>query len=488
MSTILRVWGIRLPTQTHTMLQWLISLFIGLQAVLFVLFVAYPELFVPFIISLLLLILFLCLLFHNPLYGFLFIVVAMIVTNHYFPFAAVLVFRERMMLISLLLLFLALSGVVGKNMLKKGTFSRPLVAVLIILFLSALYGLLRGHSRFIVAQEFEMYVYLLAYFAVVSVVDTLDDVKLIVKTILVATLIMACLAIITFFYLLQFEQVLFYKGPLGHIVYSKPAMIPRVISNAEMFFPIAVNLILGLLLFTKMSKPIKYLLVSAFVVLLFAIFISLTRGMWISTLVSLFILIGYYVYRKGRRAFPALIRVSVVAVLLFTAFIYFFTDQPMLQQIMGFGTTRISSIFQATADISLINRYQEIVQVIQSVRSHPFLGLGLGAILSWRDMLFPWIIHSTFYIHNSYFWMLLKMGIIGFGAISIVLFLFFKKAINLLRRLDSSYQRAVVLGLVTGLVSVLIFSITSPFINLGAGNFYFATAIGIISVIEKHNR
>jgi|GEM_PF-4491281 len=488
MSAILKVWGIRLSDQMHTKLQWLVLFFIGFQGALFALFIVYPELFIPFTVLLLLLILFLNLLFHNPLYGFLFVVAAMIVTNHYFPFAAVLVFRERMVLISILLLFLVLSGVVGKSRLRKGTFSGYLIVLLGILFLSALYGLIRGHSRYTVAQEFEMYVYLLAYFMVVSLANTLEDVTLVIKTILIVTLIMACLAAITFFYLLQFEQVFFYRGPLGHIAYVKPVTIPRVISNAEMFFPIAMNLILSFLLFANMSKHTKYFLVSAFVVLLFAIFISLTRGMWISTLVSSFILIGYYVYQKGRRAFLTLIRVSVVAVLLLIAFLYAFTDQPMLQQIRTLGSARISSIFQATSDISLISRYQEIVQAIRLVRSHPFFGLGLGAIVSWRDMLFPWLIHSTSYIHNSYFWILLKTGIIGFGTTIIVLFLFFKKTISLLRRIGPPYQRAIVVGLATGLVSVLVFSITSPFINLGAGNFHLGMALGIISVIEKLNQ
>jgi O-antigen ligase len=468
-------------------MRWLLLFFIGLQCILFVIYIAYPEYFVLLVVSALSLTIFLTLMFYKPLYSLLFIVIVMVVTNHYFPFAAILVFRERMVPIAILLMFLVLSGIFGKSMLSRGDFGRPIVLLLSILFVSALYGLARGNSRFVVAQEFEMYVYLLVYFLVVSLVTTEKEAYLVVKTMLIATVAMACIAIITFFYILQFENIFFYKGPFGHIVYSMSSMIPRVISNAEMYLPIAVNVIISFLLFARNSKLTKYLLASVLVVLLFAVFISLTRGMWLSTLISSLILIGYYVYQRGRRAFSTLVKATLGAALLFGALIYLFAGQPLLHRIIGFGAVRAASMLQATADISLFNRYQEIIQVWKSLRSQPIFGIGLGGVISWRDMLFPWITHMVFYIHNSYFWMLLKMGVIGFGASLVILYIVFRKAITLLKKLESSHQRVTVVGLITGLVSVLIFSITSPFINLGAGNFYLALTMGLISVVDRLN-
>ncbi|UCF71517.1 MAG: O-antigen ligase family protein [candidate division WOR-3 bacterium] len=488
MSALLKLWGLGSFVPTYSYIKWLLISFICLQGALIAFYILYPASFVPFVISALLLTIFLTLMFHNPLYGLLFIVVTMIVTNHYFPFAAVLVFRERMLLMVILLLFLVTSGAAGSSILKGGDFSRPLLIFLAILFTSAIYGLARGNSQFIVAQEFEMYVYLLAYFMIVSLVNTPEDAKLVVSTIIIATVTMAFIAVVIFFYMLQFKQIFFYKGSLGHVVYVKNAMIPRVISNAEMFLPVTVNLIVSLLLFVRSTRATRYLLTSALIVLLFAVFISLTRGMWLSTLISTTILIGYYLYLRGRRAFLNLARVSFIAVIILIILAYTLASQPIWQRIVDLGAIRATSIFQGTLDISLFNRYQEILQVMKSVRSHPLFGIGLGAIISWRDMLFPWITHAVFYIHNSYFWMLLKMGIIGISAFTVILYFVFRKAITLLRTLESSYQRAIIAGLSTGLVSVLIFSITSPFINLGAGNFYIALTIGLITVVEKLNR
>ena len=485
MSALLKLLGLRSIVQTYSHVRWLLICFMCLQGALIAIYILYPDFFIPLVISVLLLMIFLALMFHNPLYGLLFIVVTMIITNHYFPFAAVLVFRERMLLMVILFLYLVTSGSFGKSILRGGDFSRPLLLFLGILFVSAVYGLLRGNSRFIVAQEFEMYVYLLAYFMIVSLVNTIEDAKLVVSTLVITTVIMAFIAIIIFFYMLQFKQIFFYKGPLGHIVYVKNAMIPRIISNAEMFLPIAVNLIVSFLLFVRSTKATRYLLTSALVVLLFAIFISLTRGMWLSTLISTIILIGYYLYLRGRTAFLTLVRVSFISVIVITILTYTLSSQPIIQRILDFGAIRATSVFQGALDISLFNRYQEILQVMKSVRSQPIFGIGLGAIISWRDMLFPWITHAVFYIHNSYFWLLLKMGLIGIGAFIVILYIVFKKAITVLRTLESPYQRALVAGLATGLVSVLFFSFTSPFINLGTGNFYIAITVGLISVIER---
>lgn len=488
MDAILRIWGIEKSLQNHPWMRWSLLFFIAFQCTLIVVYIAYPEYFAPLIVSALLLTIFFTLMFYKPLYSLLFIVVVMVVTNHYFPFAAILVFRERMVPIAFLLLFLVSSGIFGKSMLCRGDFDRPIVLLLGILFVSALYGLARGHSRFIVAQEFEMYVYLLAYFLVVSLVTTQKDASLVVKTMLIATVAMACIAIITFLYTLQFDNIFFYKGPLGHIVYSKSSTIPRVISNAEMYLPVAVNVIISYLLFARNSQLTKYLLASALIVLLFAVFISLTRGMWLSTLISSLILIGYYVYQQGRSAFLTLAKASAATVLLFGAILYLLPGQPILQRILDFGAVRAASMLQVTADISLFNRYQEIIQVLKSFRSQPIFGIGLGGVISWHDMLFPWITHMVFYIHNSYFWMLLKMGIIGLGAFLVILYIVFRKAIALLKKIESSHQRAIVAGLTTGLVSVLVFSITSPFINLGAGNFYLALTVGLISVVDRMKR
>ena len=59
-------------------------------------------------------------------------------------------------------------------------------------------------------------------------------------------------------------------------------------------------------------------------ILIFAIFISLTRGMWISTTITSLLLDGYFVYKKGKKLFSVGIKVlGVVAALIFFILLVF---------------------------------------------------------------------------------------------------------------------------------------------------------------------
>ncbi len=457
--------------------------FLLFQALFVVLSAYYPKIYL-IALGLMFFLAFIFIVASYMFYAFIILIVVTIISNHYFPFFKINVLRERNILLIIMLLFFIWHSILYNRPLKKGIFSKHIGLIFLVLLIGALYGIIRGNSRYLIALEFEWYFYLVIYFVVVTLIDSYDKIIVVVKTVIVTTVIMAIITLFIFSYILFFQKIIFYKNCLGHIFYLQSG-IPRVISNAEMFFPIVFCTQLSLLLFSPRRGKNFYSSILTLVLLFFAMIVSLTRGMWFATIASSSVVVLLYLYHKGSNTFFSGVK-RVFAGLLFVAVIIFvLMHNPATQNFIIYVSERFSSLLSLSVDLSLFNRYQEFIQVVKALRSNPFIGQGLGSEIYWRDILFSFIVHKTNYVHNSYLWILLKFGFIGFLTLCIVYLSIIRSLFQIIRRIRLVQLKAIATGLSAGLISVFIFSITSPFINIGIGNFYLALVLGIFSLFSE---
>lgn len=92
------------------------------------------------------------------------------------------------------------------------------------------------------------------------------------------------------------------------------------------------------------------------------------------------------------------------------------------------------------------------------------LGLGAGAPYRPLDPRLDWdeFIDGPAYIHNGHFWVLIKAGYIGYGALMVAFLSSIARGLNLWRRLEDPKHQAVCIVFSLGLVGVLLSSIVDP--------------------------
>jgi O-Antigen ligase len=181
---------------------------------------------------------------------------------------------------------------------------------------------------------------------------------------------------------------------------------------------------LNLLLFDpdRRMKPLLWLLTSIF---LLHQLISFARGYWLGLLVAVAYSCVVYArwgagslarwWRVGR-LFASMAALLVVAAPIL-ALIFGWSDLPTL-----LGTRFVSSVGTGPSSETASNlvRLVEYGGALRVIAQAPWFGKGLGYVLHVREPLSS-LITSQWFVHQTYLWAWLKLGILGLGALVLVL-------------------------------------------------------------------
>ncbi len=142
-------------------------------------------------------------------------------------------------------------------------------------------------------------------------------------------------------------------------------------------------------------------------------------------------------------------------------------------------------------DSSTQDRLVETNFAIQSIRSHPLLGVGLGNF--YRPPLpsdpywmpdFPQI-GLRWYIHNAYLWVWIDMGLVGFIPFLWLYAVFIIRGLTRWRKITDPNLRAVVLGSTLGVLGQAISNIVAPNFLQTWVLIIFAVLMGINELIYR---
>jgi O-antigen ligase len=220
-----------------------------------------------------------------------------------------------------------------------------------------------------------------------------------------------------------------------------------------------------------------------------ALFFTFQRGAWVALAGGLVTGIVLMPSAPRRRLLSMAIPLAMVGVALISLTNRFSvggTANPLRS-----GVERVLSLGAYGHDVSNQHRIAEGSAAVQTIRAHPATGIGLGSTITFRNPEFSKESQqyganlSAYYIHNSYLWIPLKLGLIAallfFGAIALCA----RQAFAAYRRARSPRLRRLLLGTLSSLGSVLLLSATGPHLNVDSSVPFAAAMLAFALVIPR---
>ncbi len=206
------------------------------------------------------------------------------------------------------------------------------------------------------------------------------------------------------------RNVLDYRTGLSQADYLWQIATGRVVMNEHVLLMAGlVTLVFLVYARTRLSRGA---LLFVFVVFATGVIIGQSRAVWVSFALGMaiiFLLAG----RKQKLQITAIAMLGISSILVIG---YFFFEDFFTLILAGLVDRLFSLADAATQDVSLVNRFIEMGAAWEHIRQNPVVGHGLGVPYSYYSLVYEATRVST-YVHNAYFGILYRHGLIGFGLI-----------------------------------------------------------------------
>jgi O-antigen ligase len=363
--------------------------------------------------------------------------------------------------LSLLIVFINLLLLL-KNSLEELIINKLFLSILIfiiVVMFSAYTGIKNGFQFQAVFYDFRGFFYYLAFIPAIIILSTknriINFLYFIVFIITLKSIVDIYLSL--FIYEKSFDietrQLLGFARLTGYneIVYS--------LSFISSFF---------LIIFSK-NIYARLLFLFTLTISLISLFLSYTRGSWVATFFTL--LIGLFFFILSEKSKINLKKIiAVITGLLIILFILNLIEIVNLDVILS----RIKTISINRIDISNLGRLVEYASALEAFRANPIFGTGLGFLFVYFSPGIGPV--ESIYCHNSYLYVLSKMGIVGLISFLTILYFAIFPVFKIKNRLfiDRFYSIAFILILL--LISISVKSFTTWHLNTNT----FSPFIGIL--------
>jgi len=224
-------------------------------------------------------------------------------------------------------------------------------------------------------------------------------------------------------------------------------------------------------------------------VVLTGLFFTFSRGAWIALISGGLVIIVLLRPRLRVRVVGWLIPLIVVAAASVTIFNMLSPRQ--VANPLSAGLERLTSAAQYDDDVSGRYRLAEWGTAIEQIKKHPLTGIGLGSSITFANPMFSptsnsyGFIFSTFYIHNSYIWFALKIGLIGACLFFSLMTRVCSIALAGYRRANDPREQMVQLAALGSLFAVLVLSITGPHLSVDNATPAVAALIAGVEIARR---
>jgi O-antigen ligase len=341
----------------------------------------------------------------------------------------------------------------------------PIAIFTIYGLLSAVYGLFLGNEvGYLLGDLFQIIEFAAVYFLTVQLLSDGKKIHLFLRVLFISMMITVFV-----------ELVLFALGPAaGDLLpswdgsYISGSLVRTVDIDATILFAVLINLYA-----TAASGRLRLWTGLALVPTVANIALSLSRGLWLCTLVIIIMSVMLSAGRARAR--------------LLTTFGFLAVCVAMLA-----GTWKISSGSVEDTDVSLLDvleervyygadqvsaglageegmatrRFLEMAIVGPQVLAKPWIGYGLGATyviggFAVLDSGTKGLIDNHF-IHNLYLVTAFRLGMIGLGLLLWLLFRYFRRIRRAFKNMPMSMAKALIAGFIACAVGQMFLSITQP--------------------------
>jgi O-antigen ligase len=220
-----------------------------------------------------------------------------------------------------------------------------------------------------------------------------------------------------------------------------------------------------------------------------AVFFTFERGSWLAALVAAallpLLLPGQARGRLIVRCLP-LLAAAVVLVFTMNALSVRGTGSPLAA-----GLERLRSAGALEDDVSSFHRIQEWRHALDVIKEHPVTGIGLGSSITFQSPLYSPEFQTTganittYYIHNSYIWFALKLGIFGLVLFLALMATTLRTALQGYKRADDPLTRSLLLGALFTLGATLTMSLTGSHVNTDTTAPYVAAMMALTDLLSR---
>lgn len=328
----------------------------------------------------------------------------------------------------------------------------PLHLPLILFFVAAVIAFLTASYKYSVPPNIAMRQFRgLAYYSLFFVVTALIHDRNQLKYLFLCILVIGAITSLS----IMSSSLLGIEWMGYNVQLEEDPTISRLIPPGFVIMFYAFFIILVLLLM-KPSKGEKFFLLPLLILISSGFILSFNRTSWISLTfgsIAVFLIIPFEKKLK-------LVFTSFAIVLFFIFVSYAFLPQTFFDKYTGATLKRISSMFHGEKTLNLgtlQHRKKELSYAFEKIKKSPLLGIGLSSSyrpsFSDRDGL-------TWFIHNSYAWILLDMGLVGLVPFLILSFQHLKRGFRNWGKINDRLLSCTYLGITLAYVCTMISSFT----------------------------
>jgi O-antigen ligase len=365
----------------------------------------------------------------------------------------------------------------------------PLLAFFIIAMATTQYGLRTGTTDIDWAlSEIRIIGYYLVFFFVTNLVRSEGQVRLLLDSFFMLTLIVSIGMIVQF---ALGSDVPILPGRVETLVTTGTAFsdVTRIVSPGESlmltsFITMTAMLAVGGFSFANPLRVIQWGAATIGVILTF------NRNFWVAAGIAL-ILLAVLITNTDR---ARLLRIggAIIGVLAVVLTFALATPETRASDLVLASFDRLFSLTReenyATEDSTFLWRQFEYTYGIPQIVERPITGLGLGAIYRPYNEVIDFAYGDGLqrYTHNAHMWLLIKAGIFGYAAFALTLLIFVVRGLHFWSRLRQPLLRGVVLGFALTVIGASVSAIVNPIFMQWYWTPVLGTMIGINEAIIRH--
>ena len=211
-----------------------------------------------------------------------------------------------------------------------------------------------------------------------------------------------------------------------------------------------------------------------------AIFASLTLLINFSRAYFLGILAGLIILAKGLKFRRWFIFSAIVIVLMVGEFVLIYgLTSGNFSLGLDIFKNRLETIAGPDQELSSFTRLVILPKILEQIKGNLFFGRGLGSSVSYLNPLNNQM-ETTFHLDWGYLEICLELGLLGLLTYLSILALIFYQGWRLIARFNMLESRAAT-GLLAGLGSLMVATLTGPFLFHSLGIFYVTLVAAIIT-------
>ena len=357
----------------------------------------------------------------------------------------------------------------GEYSFKLNPIANWLIIFFFACFFSVLVGIKNGYAAQAVLFDLRVFLYYLIFFPAVLILNDFSKLKKIFYFILSIGTIKCLID--------SFLSIFILPGSFDDVSLS---FLPfaRLTGYTEVIYPLTLISSLSFFLFQKKIEK-KIIILPSILISVIALFLSYTRGSWVSAILALILLFIFLIRSKiviVNWRIISFISVTIFSILLLLTLLNIISLDIFL--------ARMTSVTLDKIDISNLGRLVEYVTAIEAFLSNPITGAGFGLMFNYFSPGIGYM--STIYCHNSYLYILSKMGLIGFIPFMFLLFYSIRVGTRILNSKLSLEEISIAFSFIMMLLFIVIKSFTTWHLNTVTFSMFIGLLFGISSIY--HNK